>query len=173
MDKQKIEEASQLLRKLLGSDLVELINGFSIEPGQKGSFFIEIPTPETMDLSAEELGSLVARTSNNYNRVLWLAGRANAAFKQAEAAYKYRYKVSLNSGKNVAERESNAMEAAKEELKVLSLVEACVELGEAATAAARVSSESARKLFDKVNNMNIASNREAKGQFKESDFDSW
>jgi hypothetical protein len=36
--------------------------------------------------------------------------------------------------------------------------------------AARISSESARKLMDKVQSMQVASSREEKGSFSENDF---
>jgi hypothetical protein len=43
-------------------------------------------------------------------------------------------------------------------------------LAESMESAARISSESARKLMDKVQSMQIAASRESKGHYLESDF---
>jgi hypothetical protein len=49
-------------------------------------------------------------------------------------------------------------------------MEAVVELAESMESSARISSESARKLMDKVQSMQVASFRQEKGHFSEADF---
>lgn len=166
---QKITEAKALLSQVLGPELVEIINAIKEEPGPDNKYFIEIPSGDKVDLTAEDLASMVAVTSNRYGRAARAAGMARAEYKLAEARYKLKFKTSL-SGKNVAEREANAMEAATDEYLALSVIEAVVELAESLEAHARIASESARKLFDKVQSMAIAQRREEKGHYRERDF---
>jgi len=73
-------------------------------------------------------------------------------------------------GKNEAEREANALGAAEGEYTALVTAESIVHLAESMEAAARIASESARKLIDKVQSMQIASSREEKGFYSEKDF---
>ena len=51
--------------------------------------------------------------------------------------------------------------------------EAIVNLAESMESAARISSESCRKLIDKVQSMQIASAREDKGFYSDSDFSTY
>jgi hypothetical protein len=51
--------------------------------------------------------------------------------------------------------------------------EAIVNLAESMESAARISSESTRKLLDKAQSMQIASSRESKGYYSESDFSTY
>jgi hypothetical protein len=62
------------------------------------------------------------------------------------------------------------MAAAEKEYIELSTLEAIIELAEAQEIAARIASESARKLLDKVQAIQIASSREEKGHHRESDY---
>jgi len=64
----------------------------------------------------------------------------------------------------------NAAAAADQQYVALAAVEAIVQLAESMELAARISSESARKLMDKVQSMQIASSREEKGFLLERDF---
>jgi hypothetical protein len=118
------------------------------------------------------MASLVARTSNVYGRVARLAGMARAQYKLIEGSYKKVYKAN-RVGKNEAEREANALEAAESEYTALITAEAIVNLAESMELAARIASESARKLIDKIQSMQVASAREEKGYFSEKDFNTY
>jgi hypothetical protein len=65
------------------------------------------------------------------------------------------------------------MEAADTEYSALITCEAIVNLAESMETSARISSESARKLMDKMQAMQIASYREEKGSYLESDFSTY
>ena len=132
-------------------------------------YYIEIPDANHVDLTIEDLASLVARSSNVYGRAARFAGIARAQFKLLEAQYKRVYKAN-RIGKNEAEREAAAAAAADDQYVALASVEALVEIAESMELAARISSESARKLMDKVQSMQIASIREEKGHLLEKDF---
>ena len=94
---------------------------------------------------------------------------ARANYKLIEGKYKKVYKSS-RVGKNEAEREAAAMEAAEAEYSALVTCEAIVNLAESLESSARIASESARKLMDKVQSMQIASSRESKGYYLDEDF---
>lgn len=171
MDMTKVLELETMLSDILSSELTQIIQYTTVEPGNNKSPFIQIPKPDDMDLPADELASLVARTSNAYVRVARLAGMARAAAKIAEGKYKKAYKEALStSAKNAQEREAQAMKAASEEYTSFTLLEAIVELAESMEAAARIASESSRKLYDKTFTMKIGSAREDYGTFKDSDY---
>jgi hypothetical protein len=97
---------------------------------------------------------------------------ARAQYKLIEGRYKKVYKAN-RVGKNEAEREANALEAADSEYMALVTSEAIVNLAESMESAARISSESTRKLLDKAQSMQIASSRESKGYYSESDFSTY
>jgi hypothetical protein len=118
------------------------------------------------------MASLVARTSNVYGRVARLAGMARAQYKLIEGSYKKVYKAN-RVGKNEAEREANALEAAESEYTALITAEAIVSLAESMELAARIASESSRKLIDKIQSMQVASVREEKGYFNDKDFNTY
>jgi energy-converting hydrogenase A subunit M len=156
------------LSKFLDPQLKEIIEVFSTS-SDMGKYFIEIPDSNYIDLTINDLASLVARSSNVYGRAARFAGIARAQYKLLEAQYKRVYKAN-RVGKNEAEREAAAITAADKEYMALMTVEAVVQLAESMESAARISSESARKLMDKVQSMQIATAREDKGYFSEKDF---
>jgi hypothetical protein len=166
---QKNKEAEKFLSDMLEPELKVIVEAVSSEPGSTNSYFIQIPDASSIDLHVDDLASLVARTSNIYGRAARFAGMARAECKLAEGRYKRKFKLS-RKGKNEAEREEAGMEAAQEEFLALTVSEAIVELAESMEAAARIASESARKLYDKVSNMNTAYSREMKGQLQEKDW---
>jgi hypothetical protein len=163
-----IEKLQQLLSDFLNPQIQEVINSYTNQ-GSENQYFIEIPEEDVIDLGLDKLASLVARTSNVYGRAARFAGMARANYKIIEGKYKKVYKSS-RVGKNEAEREAAAMEAAEEEYSALITCEAIVNLAESLENSARIASESARKLMDKVQSMQVASNRESKGYYLDSDF---
>ena len=163
-----IEKLQQLLSDFLNPQIQEVINSYTNQ-GSENQYFIEIPEEDVIDLGLDKLASLVARTSNLYGRAARFAGMARANYKIIEGKYKKVYKSS-RVGKNEAEREAAAMEAAEEEYSALITCEAIVNLAESLENSARIASESARKLMDKVQSMQVASNRESKGYYLDSDF---
>jgi len=168
MNNQSLEKLQQLLSDFLGPQIQEVINSY-VDVTKNNKYFIEIPDEDTVDLGIENMASLVAKTSNVYGRAARFAGMARANYKIMEGKYKKKYKSS-RVGKNEAEREAAAMEAADDEYSALITCEAVMSLAESMESAARISSESARKLMDKVQSMQIAASRESKGHYLESDF---
>lgn len=168
MNLQSVEKMQELLIDFLGPQLNEIVVAYA-DASNQYKYFVEIPESDVVDLGMENMASLVARTSNVYGRAARFAGIARAQYKILEGAYKRVYK-SNKVGKNEDEREANAMTAAQDEYNALVTCEAVVHLAESIETAARISSESARKLMDKIQSMQIASYREEKGTYKESDF---
>jgi len=159
------------VHSIVGPQLQQLMKTIASQD-QLDQYYIEIPDPNYVDLSISDIASLVARSSNAYGRAARFAGIARAQHKLLEAKYKRIYKAN-RVGKNEAEREAAAAVAADSEFTALSAVEAIVQLSESMELAARISSESARKLMDKMQSMQIASSREEKGFFSEKDFTSY
>lgn len=171
MNQQSIEKLQELLKNFLGPQLKEVIDAY-VENKDNNKYFVEIPESDIIDLGIDKIASLVARTSNVYGRAARFAGMARAQYKIIEGTYKKVYK-SNRVGKNEAEREASAMEAAELEYSALITCEAIVNLAEAMETSARIASESARKLMDKIQSMQIASYREDKGSYLESDFSTY
>lgn len=164
-----IEEIDNYLSKLLGPETDAIITAITSEPGTKESYFIEIPDPLAVDLHVDDLASLVVRTSNIYGRAARFAGMARAKWKLAEGHYKYKYKTSMK-GNNTVEREQSGLEAAQVEFVELGVAEAMVEVAQAMENAARVASETARKLYDKAHTVNAAYRAETKGYQAKKDW---
>ena len=162
------KDAITTLAAFLNPQLEELIKTFSSKE-ETEKYYIEIPDANYVDLTMADIASLVARSSNVYGRAARFAGIARAQFKLLEAQYKRVYKTN-RIGKNEAEREAAAAAAADEQYIALAAIEAVVQLAESMELAARISSESARKLMDKIQSMQIAVSREEKGYFSEADF---
>lgn len=163
--------SKDLLSKLaafLNPQLEELIKTFSSKE-ETEKYYVEIPDTNYVDLTISDIASLVARSSNVYGRAARFAGIARAQYKLLEAQYKRIYKAN-RIGKNEAEREAAAAAAADDQYMALSAVEAIVQLAESMELAARISSESARKLMDKMQSMQVAIARGEKGYFSEQDF---
>jgi len=162
---------NELLREFIGPQIEEIVSAYTSDTSNS-LYFVSIPDVDTLDLGIHEMASLVARTSNVYGRVARLAGMARAQYKLIEGSYKKVYKAN-RVGKNEAEREANALEAAESEYTALITAEAIVNLAESMELAARIASESARKLIDKIQSMQVASAREEKGYFSEKDFNTY
>lgn len=171
MNVQSMEKLQELLQNFLGPQLKEVIDAYAaVEKSSK--YFVEIPEVDIIDLGIDTIASLVARTSNVYGRAARFAGMARAQYKIIEGNYKRVYK-SNRIGKNEAEREASAMEAAESQYTEMITCEAIVSLAEAMETSARIASESARKLMDKMQSMQVAAFREEKGSYLESDFSTY
>ena len=168
MNQESVNSILQNLSKFLDPQILEVISSIANEESIK-NYYIDIPDVNSVDLSIYDLASLVARSSNVYGRAARFAGIARAQYKIMEGRYKRVYK-SNRIGKNEAEREAAAISAATDEYTALTAIEAVVELAESMESAARISSESARKLMDKVQSMQVASAREEKGFLNDNDF---
>jgi hypothetical protein len=171
MNLQSLQRMNELLREFIGPQIEEIVSAYTSDTSNS-LYFVSIPDVDTLDLGIHEMASLVARTSNVYGRVARLAGMARAQYKLIEGSYKKVYKAN-RVGKNEAEREANALEAAESEYTALITAEAIVNLAESMELAARIASESARKLIDKIQSMQVASAREEKGYFSEKDFNTY
>jgi hypothetical protein len=166
-----MQKMNELLKEFMGPQIEEIISVY-VTGERDSEYFITIPDVDTLDLGLHEMASLVARTSNVYGRVARLAGMARAQYKLIEGTYKKVYKAN-RVGKNEAEREANALEAAENEYTALVTAEAIVNLAESMEIAARVASESSRKLIDKIQSMQVASSREEKGYYSDKDFNTY
>jgi hypothetical protein len=171
MNLQTMQKLNDLLSEFIDPQIKEVVEAYA-SGDQDNLYFVTIPDMDVVDLSLSQLASLVARSSNVYGRVTRFAGMARAHFKIIEGKYKKVYK-SNRVGKNEAEREANALEAAENEYVALVTAEAIVNLAESMESAARIASESCRKLIDKVQSMQIASSREEKGYYSDSDFSTY
>lgn len=171
MNLQSLQKMNELLREFIGPQIEEIVSAYTSK-NNDSLYFITIPDVDTLDMGLHEMASLVARTSNVYGRVARLAGMARAQYKLIEGSYKKIYKAN-RVGKNEAEREANALEAAENEYTALITAEAIVNLAESMELAARIASESARKLIDKIQSMQVAYSREEKGYFNEKDFQTY
>lgn len=130
---------------------------------------IEIPDPEFFDLGPERLASLVAQTSNAYGRAARAAGMARAEAKLARGRYERKYKANRR-GANDYERDANAMESASWEHEVMVEADAIATVAEGVESAARIASESARKLLGAYENELTAGVRERAGKYGDEDF---
>jgi hypothetical protein len=133
------------------------------------SMNIEIPDPMLVDLGPADLASLVARTANSYGRAARLAGMARAEAKRAKARYDYVLKRN-RVGNNDAEREAHALAVAEEEHTLWTDAEQVAAVADGIESAARVASESARKILDKIESLGMAAAREQAGAYREGDF---
>lgn len=166
-----LSRIQEVLTTFLEPQLQEIVIAYA-DIEQQSRYYVEIPESDVIDLGLENIASLVARSSNVYGRAARFAGIARAQYKILEGAHKRVYK-SNKVGKNEDEREANAMNAAESEYNALVICEAVVQLAESIESAARIASESSRKLMDKIQSMQIASYREEKGFYKESDFSTY
>jgi hypothetical protein len=171
MNLQSIEKLNELLSEFLNPQITEIITAYG-NGENADQYFVNIPDTNSIDMNISDLASLVARSSNVYGRVTRFAGMARASYKLAEGRYKKVYK-SNRTGKNEAEREASALEAAETEYTSMITAEAIVQLAESMEAAARIASESARKLLDKVQSIQVASYREERGSYSDSDFSTY
>lgn len=121
---------------------------------------ISIPEEEMDKMDRNSLALLVAKTSNVHSKAARLAGIAWAEYKLAHQAYKRKFRTS-KTGRNEAEREANATEATEEEAERVATAEAVISLAQGVETAARVASESARKILDKADSI---SKSDARGQ---------
>ncbi len=160
MEDQNLQTLHRLLSDFLSPQITEVLNAYAAGENYK-KYFIEIPDMDNVDLGIHDLANLVAKTSNAFGRAARFAGMARAHYKIVEGRYKRIYKKNRN-GKNEAEREASALTA-----------EAIVNLAESMETSSRIASESARKLMDKVQSMQIASAREDKGMHSESEYTQW
>jgi len=165
----KIQQAQDFFGTILDPQLAEIMESISTY-GQPGNLYtIELPEDNTVDLPLGELLSLVARSANTYGRVARAAGLARAEAKRRKGAFESKYKRS-KIGKNETEREQVAMLACAGEHAAWVFADSFAEVVEGIEAAARVASESIRKILGAAENQQRAYNREGKGQYGEGDF---
>jgi len=166
-----MKQIQKVFTDILGPQLHEITMAYA-DVDQQVKYFVEIPEVDVIDLGIDQIASLVARTSNVYGRAARFAGIARAQYKILEGEYKKKYKAN-KIGRNEDEREANAMSAAEEEYASFVTCEAAVELAESIETAARIASESARKLMDKIQSMQIAAYREDRGNYLDTDFSTY
>ena len=121
-------------------------------------FYIDLPKTDAVDYTAGDLSDYVARTSNAFIRAARFAGMAGAMHKRAAGRYNQKFKTS-RTGNNADARDKSAFEATKEEHKALMQAESILELARSLESACRLASESARKIFDKVQAVEMGQRR--------------
>ncbi len=168
IDSKKVAELESSLRALLRRELTGVID--NISKGDRSDLMIKIPDPMSIDLSIEEVSSLVARSSNAYVTLSRYAGIAKADAKLAAGRYERKFKSSKGMGSSESERVANAMKSAQDEHMDMTNAEAIADIASALEAGARVASESSRKLLDSMQKMMMGQAREARGELRESDF---
>lgn len=157
------------MRELLGPELAEIISAIAADPDDN-EYIVKLPEVYTVDLDVTDLMSLVARSANAYYRITRFCGMAKAHVTRAHAAYKYKLTTSYGPGTNKESREAAAAVAAVNEHDIYITVQSVYDMAQSLENAARVNSESARKLLDKVQAMQIATHREQHGMMRDSDF---
>lgn len=159
--------------QLLGPKMAELqkiLDDINAEPGKR-YYQIEIPDADTISThSIQQMGSYVARTSNAYQRLAEFSAKAGAEYKLAKGRYERKYKQHRSDGANAEERTANAMEACEEEHLAMTVADAIREFADHIETAARIASESARKIYDKQVAMYMGSSREQHGNYQDGDF---
>lgn len=172
MDERALKAEQQLMR-MLGpkmSELQQILDDVNDETGKR-YYQIEIPAADAVDtVSIEDLASLVARTSNAYGRLARFSGMAEAEYKLARGRYDRKYKQHRSEGANAEERQANAMAACEEEHLAMTVADSIRTFATSMETAARIASESARKLYDKRVAMLTAHNREGHGSMKDGDY---
>lgn len=108
--------------------------------------------PEGIDLDnchVSQLASAVAATSNQYATIARLAGIARANAKIAKGRYERKLKMGHSDGRNQQSRDAEIFSKAADEHAAASYADALATLIETLLDAARIASESARKLLDR------------------------
>jgi hypothetical protein len=160
-DHQILEELSKALRPELNESIQHAIATHD----SPGGFWIKIPESSAIDLSVEELGALVVKTSNVFSDATRFNGIMRAELDKAEGAYKKAFREALaNDARNSEGREAVASQATTEEWDHYQKVLWVYNISKAASDAARVASESARKLLDKAREMHMGERRSSWGQ---------
>lgn len=134
------------LTQLLGPELAEVTEAILAHP-QDNPYFVQLPEGDMVDLPVEVLASLVGKSSNNFARIARFAGMARAEAKLCKGRYERKFKRLRGEGKNDAERDANALKVCTQEHVAMVNAEAVAEIAESLEAAARIASESARKLY--------------------------
>lgn len=168
LDAARVNAAEAALFTFLGPQLQEILTVVS----SSTDYLIELPEAHVVDLTLEDLASLIARSSNSYGRLARFAGMARAEAKMARGRYERKFKRA-RAGRNEAERTANAMDNAVLEHTAMVTAEAVAEMADAMEGAARVASESSRKIYSHILQARSAEGREAKGSFQEKDFVQW
>lgn len=119
-------------------------------PSKPNPWLVKLPDPSSVDLSLQELGALVVETSNNYGNIARLSGIAKARAKITRGKFERKYKSAPRLGSNEKAREAAAWASAITEHEEAVAAEALAAMAESLEDAARVASESARKIYDKT-----------------------
>lgn len=165
LDPQYLENLEQHLSTILGPEMAQIIQAV-----QSRDFLVKLPEIDTVDNDPATVSSLVARTANVYSQAARFAGMARAEQKICKGRYERKYKRS-RVGKSDAERDRAAMEACENEHHALSLAEAVAELADSLESAARVSSESIRKIYN--SNQAHWNANSSTGELAKSDWSPW
>ncbi len=169
-----IEFSEALLAEMIRAELDALSAMALNSVDHNNPYHVRIPDINTVDLPLNTIAELVARTSNNYATLARLAGMAKAHQKICQGRYERKYKRLRTVGKNEAERVAYAFEQCEQEHADMTASEALYAIAEALEGAARIASESARKIFDKAANSRDGDYRaQGAGEISAKDLSSW
>lgn len=158
---QTLAKLSENLRAELNANIKRVMD--SVDSGS--SLWVRMVRSSDADLSVGELAELVILTANNYMEAARFNGMIKAELSKAEGLYKNKYKEALGKGgKNKEDREAHAVSATQEEYAAYEVIKFISEVSQASENAARISSESARKLLDKAVSVNFGEGRVNHGQ---------
>lgn len=163
---ERVHAAEQRLAELIGPQLAEVTEAI-LERPEKNPYFVQLPDTDVIDLPIEVIAGLVARSSNNFARVARFAGIARAEAKLARGRYERKFKRLRGGGlgaTNDKAREAAAMTECQTEHIAMTNADAVAEIADALEAAARIASESSRKLLDKSEAMLMGNVREQRGR---------
>ena len=165
------QRAVEAIAELLAPEIADVPAAFAKPPATDNPYLVLIPE-DLVDYTLEEIGSIVARTSNAYTRAARADGIAQAILTGAKGKFDRKYKTH-RTGRSDAERDKAAMEACADEHAEYLAAEQIVALTTRWEKQARVASETARKIFGNAGNMATGEQRGSVGQVHEKDYDQW
>jgi hypothetical protein len=117
---------------------------------ETASLIVHLPEGHELDSQhVSQLASTVAASSNQYAKLARLAGVARANAKIAKGRYERKIKMGSSQGKNKEARDSEIFAQAATEHATYTYADALATLIETLLDAARIASESSRKLLDR------------------------
>jgi len=158
MIQDKTNKISNAISQTLEAEIDTLLKKINAT-NETGASLFQLPVAKDVLEDPLQISQQIAMASNAYSESVRIAGMARANFKIAEARYKYKFRTNLGTGKNAAEREAKAMDAAQQEYDEMVYLSAIVELSESIESSCRIASESARRMLLTVNQLYFAEGR--------------
>lgn len=153
-------EITQALSDTLKAELNATLAKIMATIEDPNSLWVQIPSSTQVDYSLAELAELVVTTANTFVAAARFNGIIKAELAKASGAYKKQFREALaNDARNSEGREAYASEVASVSWDAYQKVLYISAISDAAESAARIASESARKLLDKASQMHTGESR--------------